>query len=162
MYSEGMQPHTKNRFVQDSWQAARNARILPHSMALRNREIGQRLSALREARGNPPQEIVAQKLEVANRSYQSWEAGDTRPSWRNLQKLAAYYGTTEEFLLLGEEVQSIASEPTRLDQLEQQIEALAELVQLMRAEGQTAVAAVLRRIDVEPDPTVQVQRRRRA
>lgn len=98
-----MQEHAKNLYVQDSWRTPRNARTLQAYMALKNREIGARIAELRKSRGNPPQEVVAHKLEVAYRSYQSWEAGDTKPSWRNLTKLAKFYDVTEEFILLGEQ-----------------------------------------------------------
>jgi transcriptional regulator with XRE-family HTH domain len=104
-------------------------------MALRNREIGERIAALRKAKGNPPQEIVAQRIGVANRSYQSWEAGDTKPSWRNLEKLAKFYGVTEEWVLLGDVAQTDSNQAvTQLDRIEAALTALEEQVRLMRAE----------------------------
>lgn len=68
-------------------------------MALRNQEIGARL---RELRGEKPQTVVADELGVAERTYQNWEGGDAKPSYRNLQRLADYYGVGEDFILTGE------------------------------------------------------------
>lgn len=115
-----MQAIARNTFVQDSWQTPRNARTLAAYMALQNREIGERISALRKSKGNPPQEIVAQKLDVSNRAYQSWEAGDSKPSWRNLTKIAKFYKTSEEFILVGDEPE-VPAEPTQLDRIELQL-----------------------------------------
>ena len=130
-----MQDLAINVSAQDSWQAPRNARTLAAYMALRNREIGERIAALRKAKGNPPQEIVAQRIGVANRSYQSWEAGDTKPSWRNLEKLAKFYGVTEEWVLLGDVAQTDSNQAvTQLDRIEAALTALEEQVRLMRAE----------------------------
>lgn len=68
-------------------------------MALRNQEIGERL---RELRGQKPQTTVADELGVAERTYQNWEAGDAKPSYRNLQKIAEYFGVGEDYILAGE------------------------------------------------------------
>lgn len=85
-------------FGNDSWQTPRNARTLRAYMALRNQEIGQRV---RELRGNRPQTVVADALGVSERALQNWEAGEAKPAYRNLQRLADYYGTTEEYILTG-------------------------------------------------------------
>jgi transcriptional regulator with XRE-family HTH domain len=89
---------TQQPFAKDSWQTPRNARTLRAYMALRNQEIGARL---RDLRGSRPQTLIASELGVAERTYQNWEAGDAKPSWRNLQKVATYYRVTEEFILTG-------------------------------------------------------------
>jgi transcriptional regulator with XRE-family HTH domain len=68
-------------------------------MALQQREIGERIAKLRKSRGNPPQEVVAQQLGVSYRAYQAWEAGDAKPAYRNLSKLAAFFGVTEALSL---------------------------------------------------------------
>lgn len=148
-----MQGFAKNVFAQDSWQTPRNARTLAAYMALQTREIGDRISALREARGNPPQEIVAQKLDVSNRAYQAWEAGDSKPSWRNLTKLAKFYGVTEEFILLGD-VPEETPQASQLDRVEQlirdqneQIKGLSEELELLRAEIPGRAAAVMQRFE---------------
>lgn len=130
--------------MQDSWQTPRNARTLAAYMALKNREIGERIVALRKSRGNPPQEIVAQRLAVANRSYQSWEAGDTKPSWRNLSKLAKFYGVTEEFILLGDELEKSA--PTRNGDGQ-----LAEVLELLRRLDERLTVAEQDRSDAQAE-----------
>lgn len=130
-----MQAFAKEPFARDSWQTPRNARTLAAYMALRNSEIGARISALRKDRGGMPQEIVAQKLGVSNRSYQAWEAGDTKPSWRNLEKLAKFYGVTEEYILLGSElVQRSTSAESQLDQIERAVEVLTDRVEALTLE----------------------------
>jgi transcriptional regulator with XRE-family HTH domain len=67
-------------------------------MALKNQEIAGRI---RELRGGRPQTVVADEVGVAERTYQNWEAGDAKPSYRSLQKLAAYYGVGEDYILSG-------------------------------------------------------------
>lgn len=88
-------------------------------MALRNEEIGQRLAWLREQKGNPPQEVVAAEVGVSYRSYQAWETGETKPSWRNLTKLAEYYGVAAEFILIGGDdvVESTSAPADEVDDL---------------------------------------------
>ena len=130
--NDDMQARAQIFFAEDSWQAPRNARTLAAYMALRNREIGERIAALRQAKGNPPQEIVAQKLGVSHRSYQSWEAGDTKPSWRNLAKLARYYGTSEEVILRGDAIKPPEPEPSQLDRIEAALAGLTEFMEQVR------------------------------
>jgi transcriptional regulator with XRE-family HTH domain len=71
-------------------------------MALRNQDIADRIKALREQRGNPPQPVVAAAIHVSLRTYQNWEGGDAKPEYRNLESLAAYYGVSEQFILSGD------------------------------------------------------------
>lgn len=77
-------------------------------MALQNQEIGARL---RELRGQKPQTVVADELGVAERTYQNWEGGDAKPSYRNLQRLADYFGVGEDFILAGEQEVVIRQAP---------------------------------------------------
>src|SRR3954469_24020612 len=93
-----MQSSTQAGFAKDSWQTPRNARSLRAFMALRNQEIAARL---RELRGKKPQTTVADELGVAERTYQNWEAGEAKPSYRNLQRLAEYFGVREDYILAG-------------------------------------------------------------
>lgn len=95
-----MSSATHAGFANDSWQTPRNARTFRAYMALQNQEIAGRI---RELRGGRPQTVVADEIGVAERTYQNWEAGDAKPSYRSLQKLAAFYGVGEEFILTGAE-----------------------------------------------------------
>lgn len=88
-------------FTKYSSRRSRNARTLRAYMALRNQEIAQRIKELREARGNPPQPIVATAVGVSLRTYQNWEGGDAKPEYRNLESLARYFDVSEEFILSG-------------------------------------------------------------
>lgn len=95
---------TPNAFLaKDSWQTPRNARTLRAYMALRNQEIAERLKELRASKGNPPQKTVAARIGIETRTLQTWEAGDAKPSYRNLEPLARYYGVSEEYILTGTE-----------------------------------------------------------
>lgn len=96
-----MSSTTHDGFVHDSWQSPRNARTLRVFMALRNHEIGARIKSLRANRGNPPQPTVALAIGVAERTYQTWESGEAKPSYRNLQKIAEYYSVSESYILEG-------------------------------------------------------------
>jgi transcriptional regulator with XRE-family HTH domain len=95
---------TPNAFLaKDSWQTPRNARTLRAYMALHNQEIAERLKELRASKGNPPQKLVAARIGIEPRTLQTWEAGDAKPSYRNLEPLARFYGVSEEFILTGTE-----------------------------------------------------------
>lgn len=93
-----MSTATQPEFAKDSWQTTRNARTLRAYMALRNQEIAGRI---RELRGRRPQTVVAEAIGVAERTYQNWEAGDAKPNYRSLQRLAEYYGIGEDYILSG-------------------------------------------------------------
>lgn len=132
-------------FAKYSSRRARNARTLRAYMALRNQEIAQRIKELREARGQPPQPIVAAAVGVSLRTYQNWEGGDAKPEYRNLESLAAYFGVSEEFILTGTERKPVPKEGTpdlfvgpddiskRLDRIERMLEEAATERQAIRA-----------------------------
>ena len=130
------------------------------------KQVGRQLRLLREDR-SMSQEDAAHLVGVAVKTWHNWESGKRAPYESNWKRISDAFqidvrpirGRSPLSEIIGDE-SSVPSD--RLDQLEQQIEALAEMVQLMRMEGQTAVAAVLRRIDEEPDSTARIQRRRRA
>jgi transcriptional regulator with XRE-family HTH domain len=102
-YGWRMSTTTHRARVQDAWQTPRNARTLRAFMALQNQDIAERLKDLRRARGNPPQTTVASRIGIGERTYQTWEQGEAKPSYRNLERLAEYYGVTEDFILTGHE-----------------------------------------------------------
>jgi transcriptional regulator with XRE-family HTH domain len=131
-----MSTATQATFVKDAWQTPRNARTLRAFMALQQREIGERIAELRKSRGNPPQEVVAQQLGVSYRAYQAWEAGDAKPSYRNLSKLAAFYGVSEEYILLGGEMPE--RQVPQLNRIETMLAELLHLVRVQAGEGAAA------------------------
>ena len=103
-------------------------------MALRQKEIGARLASLRERR-RLTQEAAAAGLKVSYRALQKWEAGDARPVWRNLERLAEFYGVSEEYILSGSE-----QPPTpegQLDRIEAKVDELRELIELITATRST-------------------------
>lgn len=138
---------TQPDFANDSWQTHRNARTLRRFMALRQAEIGERIAQLRHDRGNPPQEVVAQQIGVSYRSLQSWEAGAAKPSYRNLEKLAAYFGVSEEFILMGEVDPTAPRHVTQLDRIEEALKLLVERQEAIEAAmtASTRELAALRR-----------------
>jgi transcriptional regulator with XRE-family HTH domain len=137
---------TQDGYAKDSWQTPRNARTLRAYMALRNQEIGGRL---RELRGEKPQTAVADELGVAERTYQGWEAGETKPSYRNLQRLADYYRVREEFILTGtsDTPSPFPADPETADErwarLEAAVEAHADIIRALLEQQ----SAILERIE---------------
>ncbi len=93
-------------------------------MALQHAELGARIAELREARGNPPQNVVAQQMGVGYRSYQAWESGETRPEWRNLERLADYYGVDQHWLLTGQGPSEPRPQRDQLDRIEAMLTAV--------------------------------------
>lgn len=101
-------------------------------MALQNQEIGARLRELRRGR---PQTAVADALEVSERAYQNWEAGDAKPSYRNLQRLAEFYGVGEDYILTGApgapppetpDLSLAGAGESQLDRIERRLEEIGE------------------------------------
>jgi transcriptional regulator with XRE-family HTH domain len=121
-------------------------------MALRQREIGERITALRRSRGNPPQEVVAQQLGVSYRSLQAWEAGDSKPSYRNLTKIAEFFGVTEEFILVGEENASSPRHMSQLDRIETKLEAVLQAITQL---GERVAEAELRQAAPDAEALAQ-------
>lgn len=68
---------------------------------------------LKQLRGRMPQSRLAGRIDVSLRAYQTWEAGSSAPNWENLERLAAFYGVSENFLLYGSD-----SRPIQRDQLD--------------------------------------------
>lgn len=98
-----MSSATQPGFAKDAWQSSRNARTLRAFMALQNQEIAARIRTLRANKGNPPQPLVADAVGVAERTYQTWEGGEAKPGYRNLERLATYFGVSENYILTGVE-----------------------------------------------------------
>jgi transcriptional regulator with XRE-family HTH domain len=145
-----MSSATQEVFAKDAWQSPRNARTLRAYMALRNQEIASRVRELRKLKGNPPQERVAEALGVGDRTYQTWESGEAKPSYRNLQKLAEYFGVSESYILEGLDDRSVRGVPEQLEGVSaqfsvrvDQVEAALELItDLLRRQS-----AILERIE---------------
>jgi transcriptional regulator with XRE-family HTH domain len=65
---------------------------------------------------------------VAHRTYQAWEAGSSRPTYRNLERIARYFGVSERFILTGDEATEPAPLP-QLDRIETKLDRLHEALQ---------------------------------
>lgn len=111
-----MSSSTHRSVRKDAWQTPRNARTLRVYMALRNQEIAGRL---RDLRGEVPQTRVAEEIGAAERTYQTWESGDAKPSWRFLERLAEYYKVSVSYIVEGAE-----SDPMDTVRVSSQVEAM--------------------------------------
>jgi len=107
----------------------------------RNREVGARVKALRQER-RMTQPVVAKGAGVTTRAYQDWEAGRASIAWTHLEALAVTLGTTEMFLLHGEEQPlDYINAGTQLERIERKLDLI-----IMSLGG-----------DVAPDSEAQTQ-----
>lgn len=105
-------------------------------MALADKARGQHIKRLRESR-RLTQQAMAEKLGIAYRTYQTWEAG-TMPEWSNLERLATALGVRAEELI-GEDPPAAASQ-SQLDRIEAKLDQLLEVLSpSSRAEGPAEV-----------------------
>lgn len=96
-------------------------------MALQNQEIGDRI---RELRGRRPQTSVAKAINVGERTYQTWEGGEAKPSYRSLERLAEFFGVTESYILDGiDERPIIEGVPEQLGEVDEKFSELVASVQ---------------------------------
>lgn len=64
------------------------------------KEQGARLRQMRRQK-RVSQETVAREVGVTMRGYQAWERGEARPQVHRLERLAAYFETTPDFIEYG-------------------------------------------------------------
>lgn len=97
-----MQAHdarTQSTSAQIATTGARTAHTLAElRMALEDKARGQRIAALRK-RKRLTQQVMAERLKIGYRTYQTWEAGSVMPEWPNLEKLAAFFGVKPEDII---------------------------------------------------------------
>lgn len=69
-------------------------------MAIEDKARAQRIAALRK-RKHLTQEVMAQRLGVAYRTYQTWESlkEPVMPDWPNLERLAKFHGIKPEDII---------------------------------------------------------------
>lgn len=109
------------RYAQDATTATRKVRTVAElQMALEEKARGQHIARLRRAK-RMTQQAMAEKLGIAYRTYQTWEAG-TMPSWPNLERLAIELGVRPEDIIGDEPAVAIqamvATDSTQLDRIE--------------------------------------------
>ncbi len=83
-------------------------------MALADKARGQRISTLRK-RKRLTQQAMSERMGIAYRTYQTWEAG-TMPEWANLEKLADALGVRVEDIIGDDDVGPV--EFSQLDRIE--------------------------------------------
>jgi hypothetical protein len=54
------------------------------------------------AEGQSAPDRRRRKIGVGERTYQTWENAEAKPAYRNLERLAEFYGVSEDFILSGE------------------------------------------------------------
>lgn len=74
-------------------------------MALEDKARGQRIAALRTRR-RLTQQAMAERLGIAYRTYQTWEAG-RMPEWENLEALANFHGIRAEQIIGDDEAPDV-------------------------------------------------------
>lgn len=109
--------------------AATNRRVV-HTvaelqMALADKARGQRIAQLRK-RKRLTQQAMAERLHIAYRTYQTWEAG-TMPEWPNLEKLAGELGVRPEDLI-GDDHDMTPEQESQLDRIEAKLDELIVLL----------------------------------
>lgn len=107
-------------------------------MALEDKARGQRISTLRK-RNHLTQQAMAERLGIAYRTYQTWEAG-RMPEWHNVEKLAKFFKVKPE-AIVGEITEFDADTLSQLDRIEQRLE---EAITEVRAAVATLAADNLR------------------
>jgi transcriptional regulator with XRE-family HTH domain len=126
-------------------------------MALAEKARGQRIAQLRK-RKRLTQQAMAERLQIAYRTYQTWEAG-TMPEWDNLEKLASFFGVKPEFLI-GDN--GIADDPDllpQLDRIETKLEAVLIAVTQL---GERVAEAELRQAGPDAEALAQSEAATRA
>jgi len=78
--------------------------------------MGQRISDARHKAGYVSAEAFARKVPVSGWTVRSWEAGKTRPRYKNLERIAELTGKSKAWLL-GDEESEMAEEIRKLTQL---------------------------------------------
>lgn len=92
-----------------TWQSGRDRANLIAQMALRQTQVAETLSRLREEHGLT-QEKAAEKAGVPVRQWQRWEGAETMPHPRNLDRLAAAFKITVSEIL-GQQPQGDTPDP---------------------------------------------------
>lgn len=80
------------------------------------REMGKRIRSARHEAGFASAEALARVLGVSGPAVRQWEAGDSRPSYENLEKIAAATDKPESYFM-GEEGAETADAIARLERL---------------------------------------------
>lgn len=135
----------KLRFLEPSLSTAEKRHSLLLAMASdakRLREQGDRIERLRVEKQQLEdrkivQETAAAEIGVSARQYRTWEGPGAAIRFENLQKLAAYYGTTTNFIEYGEDTeiasQQAAAEPAEALDVARQFSEIREQLRQINA-----------------------------
>lgn len=120
---------THQRYAQNAATGTHRARSFDElRMALEDKARARRIAELRN-RKHLTQQAMAERLQIAIRTYQSWEAqkDPVMPDWPNLEKLALFHGVRPEDII-GETEDLSLEVVSQLDRIEaSQTKILAEL-----------------------------------
>ena len=117
-------------------------------MTLADKARGQRIAELRK-RKRLTQQAMAERLQIAYRTYQTWEAGTVMPEWENLEKLALFHQLRVEDII-GDDME--AAPPSLGDQLDR-IEANQDRILGELAAIRLALASPTRRKSRSQSPS---------
>lgn len=123
------------KYAQNATTGSRIVRTVAElQMALADKARGQHIAQLRK-RKRLTQQAMAERLGIAYRTYQTWEAG-TMPEWANLEKLASVLEVKPEYLI-GEDEPAPTGQLDRIEaKLDELLSRLAEdrIVRIAEAE----------------------------
>lgn len=108
------------------------------------RRIGARIAELRD-RHHLTQQVAADRIGVAYRTYQTWEAGDATPRWHNFQKIATVYGVSVDHILgndeIAEDLRTRDGVLERLAAIEREVSRQGDLLESLVARADSIVTA---------------------
>ena len=134
---------------QKPWQKKSQTPSVLDALAEQEERIAARLRKLRADIGHPerpghalPVDQAAARAEVNYRQWQRWEAGDTMPHSKNLERVAEAFGVDVAEFYATDEPQ----EETQLDRIEQMLTEIRDHLLGAPAEQAPAVAGVADRL----------------
>ena len=154
---------TATNFSPGTWRGPRSRHTLLLEMARDAEKLAAQGDRIRELRkfARVSQEVAAGAVGVTLRGYQRWERGEGEINVDNLRKLAAYYGTSEDYIEYGEVERGKTPDPFASNgvDIEAQLAELKELLVGIQITQQILLAAIQGPESKQrPAPTARRQR----
>lgn len=132
-------------------------------MALEEKARGQRIAQLRK-RKHLTQQAMAERLGIAYRTYQTWEAGQM-PEWPNVEKLAAFFDVKPE-QIIGEVDVTDEDTVSQLDEILEKLDEILDRLEAMeppqKRAAQAAQAAARKSRQRKPESQADKDARKKA
>jgi transcriptional regulator with XRE-family HTH domain len=103
------------------------------------RRIGGRIAELR-GKHQLTQPAAADRIGVALRTYQTWEAGDAMPRWHNIRKIAEVYSVAVDHILGNPPEAPPQASPDQLNQIEAELSRQGQLLTALAEAVETKLA----------------------